>query len=706
MNILRNNLKEQDINKIPPAPQVLFSLIDLFNQTDINFPQLESIIKKDVALLSKVLNLANSAAYSQWNNISELRQILVVLGTKTLKNITITATVHQFFSQFDVQFDELMGRLWLDALVCAHLAKKLAILTDYDNADEAYLGGLLHQLGQLIFLANHPQLYKSILQQSKDQNALLFQEQQHFGINSSNLAADIIEAWPIGNNLQSAIRYQYKHASLIQNTQALVKIINLASTLTNRLNHLNNIYQVEDNFFNLNQSVIDDLLSQATDAACKDATGFGIKVDSKSSSPVAIINHQNVRQQLADKVQQIALLSGINQQSEAFENTADMMKLVSENLQMLFGLSSNMFFFPDPEQKFLTGIASHNKNIQKDHSFIIELKQGQSLITQSALEKSIIDSAQQIFFSELPAVDLQILSSLKSPYLLCLPLVNQQQLISVIAIGCEQHQIDMIHSKHDFVTQFCNIIAHGIVQQKQASIELQQQQQLQQQEFNLHIRKIIHEVNNPLTVINNYLEIIAMELDEDSVNKQHIETVKLEIERVGDLLLQLRNDQDINFEKNVEELPEVDINQLITNLNALFKPTFYKNNNISCQLELDPALPLILCNQSKLKQILSNLIKNATESLTADGIISIRTKALIIINNSKFIQISIADNGDGIPESILENLFSPVQSTKGLNHSGLGLTIVNKLVSELKGSISYNTSDLGGAEFTILLPRN
>ena len=88
------------------------------------------------------------------------------------------------------------------------------------------------------------------------------------------------------------------------------------------------------------------------------------------------------------------------------------------------------------------------------------------------------------------------------------------------------------------------------------------------------------------------------------------------------------------------------------------------------------------------------------------GIITIKTKPLVILNRKKYIEISISDNGSGIPEPMLEKLFSPVQTSKGENHAGLGLTIVNKLVNEMNGHISYRTSDQGGAEFIILLRRD
>ena len=292
------------------------------------------------------------------------------------------------------------------------------------------------------------------------------------------------------------------------------------------------------------------------------------------------------------------------------------------------------------------------------------------------------------------------------PHFICLPLISKQQLMGVIVIGCEQQQIERFTADNDLLSHFATIIANSFAHQQQIKLSHQRQQEEKQKEINNHTEKVIHEVNNPLAIINNYLEVISIDAGKDSDNKQHIETIKSEIDRVAKLLLQLKNDQEETLDPILESTLEVDVNQLINNLITLFTPTFYKINRIKSEVELDSALPLVHTNQNKLKQILSNLLKNAAESLPEKGIIKVRSKALVIVNSKKFIQSVVSDSGTGIPESILENLFSPVQSTKGENHSGLGLTIVDKLVSELNGSISYSTSDLGGAEFTILLPRD
>lgn len=706
MNNSANQHLDLDCTRLPPAPHVLIKLIDLFHKTDVSFDELEAIIQKDTVLCTKVIAISNSAAYSQWNDVHELKRILIALGSKTIKSIALTSAVHQFFSQFSKELGETLGKIWLDALICAHLARLLAELTGYKNPEEAHLAGLMHQLGQLVFLSNDPKNYQQLMASVSDQNALLFKEKERYNIHSADLAADIIAKWEVDSFLQDAIRYQHKPSSLVQDAQPLVKLLNLASQLCNRLNHYNKKYLVEDHFFGLNQSVIENIVAQATQLAVKDASSFGVEVNEDPTIPLANIDDEAIRIELARRVRQIALLEGVQKEANGIDDISDMMHLVNENLLMLFGLSTTMFFFPDKQQSMLTGIASHDKNIPASGSFTIKLQQGRSLVTEAALQQTIINSHHQTIFEELSVIDLLIRKSLMFPHFICLPLMHRQQLMGVIAIGCELQQAERFTSDHELLSHFATIIADSFAHQQQVKIEHLQQQQQQQIELNSKTQKIIHEVNNPLSIINNYLEVISMEMSQDSENKQHIETIKSEIDRVGKLLLQLKSDREDTFDLLAESEPEVNINKLIENLVTLFTPTFYKINNIQSEVGLDSSLPLILTNQSKLQQVLSNLLKNAAESLPENGVIRILTKALVIVNNKKFIQISIADNGDGIPESILDNLFSPVQSTKGENHSGLGLTIVNKLVSELKGSISYSTSDLGGAEFTLLLPRD
>jgi HD-like signal output (HDOD) protein/nitrogen-specific signal transduction histidine kinase len=695
-----NQSTDLDFTRLPSAPHVLVKLIDLCHQPEVSIEALENVISQDTALTGKVISLSNSAAYSQWNEVRDLKRILVVLGTNTIKSIALTSAVHQFFSQFSRELGETLGSIWLDALICAHLSRKLASLTAYPYPDEAHLAGLIHQLGQLVLLSNDPENYQAMLASVPDQSALLFEEKQRYGINSADLGADIVRQWGIEGALSDAIRYQHCTAELLQDTDQLVRLTSLASQLCNRLNHTQNKYLVEDTFFGLNQPMIDNLVLESTSLAVADARGFGIDVDEDHSIPRANIDDEAIRIELARRMRDIALLQGLHG-DEAINDFSSLLQVVTNNLQLVFSLRHALFFFPDAAQSQLIGVANHSKLMPANGSFQVALRHGRSLVADAALEATPLFSLGQQRFTELPVVDRQIISTLKAPQVVCLPLIYSGKILGVIVIGCEDYQSEQLQRNVQPLLNFATVVAEAFSRHKRITRAHQAQLEQQKLERDVRTRKVVHEVNNPLSVINNYLELLSMQIQSDDDSRQHLDTIKTEVSRMSKILLQLKDDQ----AEGMTDQALVDINDLVGRMVEIFKLTLFRLKRIDCELKLDPNMDRINTDQDKVKQILTNLIKNAAEALQERGRIQIRTRSLVKINQQDYIEISIADNGPGLPSMIVDNMFTPVETTKGSEHTGLGLTIVGKLVKELLGLISYTTADQGGAEFVILLPR-
>jgi signal transduction histidine kinase len=214
-------------------------------------------------------------------------------------------------------------------------------------------------------------------------------------------------------------------------------------------------------------------------------------------------------------------------------------------------------------------------------------------------------------------------------------------------------------------------------------------------------RSIVHEINNPLGIINNYLHVLSAKFSEDASISDHLKIIKEEIQRVGDITLRLR---DIGDPQHIASF-SVDINEIIRDLTEIFQASYFKSQGITEHLDLEKMLPAIQISRASLKQVITNLVKNAVEAMPDGGDLWIQTRDRINIGGREYVELSIADNGPGIPPAIMGRLFSPVDSTKGNHHSGLGLTIVNNLINELKGSISCRGRSGGGTEFLIHLPR-
>jgi nitrogen fixation/metabolism regulation signal transduction histidine kinase len=131
-----------------------------------------------------------------------------------------------------------------------------------------------------------------------------------------------------------------------------------------------------------------------------------------------------------------------------------------------------------------------------------------------------------------------------------------------------------------------------------------------------------------------------------------------------------------------------------------------QESGIKLVLTSDPTMPMIDADIGRVRQILHNLIRNATEALenTDDGQIDVHV-SVAEFDAVDVVQIKVEDNGSGFTEGSLDQVFDPYVTTKPKG-TGLGLAIVKKLVEEHVGSIRANNRSEGGAVISIRLPLN
>jgi signal transduction histidine kinase len=151
-----------------------------------------------------------------------------------------------------------------------------------------------------------------------------------------------------------------------------------------------------------------------------------------------------------------------------------------------------------------------------------------------------------------------------------------------------------------------------------------------------------------------------------------------------------------------------DVNAAIADIIQLIKAAHSAEPKIRIVFEPDKSLQHILTAKDALKQIMINLLKNSAEAMTGGGSITITTRQAVKekLVNEEGIEIVVADTGPGLPESVSARLYSPFVTTKQNGHSGLGLSIVHKIVTDLGGSLSCASSPTNGTSFSIFLPNS
>ena len=214
---------------------------------------------------------------------------------------------------------------------------------------------------------------------------------------------------------------------------------------------------------------------------------------------------------------------------------------------------------------------------------------------------------------------------------------------------------------------------------------------------------VAHEIKNPLGAISIHIQLIQKALkkaragdgmlpDEKFVEK-YLDVVNEEIDRLNriivDFLFAVRPIQ--------AKLEPVNPNEIINSLMEFMKPEFDKAK-VELKLELLDKPPNLMLDVALFKQVIMNLAQNAVAAMKNGGILGINTQ----IKNDHFI-ITVADTGEGMDEQTCSRIFEPYFTTKA-NGTGLGLTMVYKIIKESAGEIDVRSFPGEGTIFTISLP--
>ncbi|MCL2374304.1 MAG: ATP-binding protein [Treponema sp.] len=222
---------------------------------------------------------------------------------------------------------------------------------------------------------------------------------------------------------------------------------------------------------------------------------------------------------------------------------------------------------------------------------------------------------------------------------------------------------------------------------------------------------VAHEIKNPLGSLSIHAQLIQKAIDAQKKNCTDLHERGCDPDKYFpqvDKYLKVVNDEMDRLNRIVADflfavrpmnarLRRGNINALITEL-AQFVSFELDNARIECALNLADNLPLVNFDPQLMKQMLLNLIKNAIAAMSAGGKISITTEA-----SEGQLRINVADTGTGIPEENLSKIFEPYFTTKDAG-SGLGLTVVFKIIKEHNGEINVISREGEGSVFFITLP--
>lgn len=211
---------------------------------------------------------------------------------------------------------------------------------------------------------------------------------------------------------------------------------------------------------------------------------------------------------------------------------------------------------------------------------------------------------------------------------------------------------------------------------------------------------IAHELNNPLATISLRIESLASDVANDERKAHALEVIAGEVERMGKLISSL-----LQFSRRGhQQISTLNIREEIENSLELVE-YHLRAQKIEVVREFDTTLPSIQADRQQLRQVLLNLLTNASDAMPQGGTLVTRAKPVEPENGIQGVRIELTDTGPGIAPAVLEKIWEPFFTTKPEGKgTGLGLAISRRAIEEHHGTISM-ASQLGkGTTVTIFLP--
>ncbi len=220
-----------------------------------------------------------------------------------------------------------------------------------------------------------------------------------------------------------------------------------------------------------------------------------------------------------------------------------------------------------------------------------------------------------------------------------------------------------------------------------------------------------HEIRNPLNSIALYSQIMMEELEGDDPKREYLTKIMSDVDRINAIVTNLNLfSRRIKREKRPIDLPST----IRASLRTL--STQFMKNGIKVILDMEPEIPEVLASAEEMEEVFSHLLVNAVHAMPQGGDIAIRvrkmkgnTKAELLRDTPpaqrEYIEISLKDSGIGIEKEALNKIFIPFYTTKSdWEGTGLGLSVVDRVINDHGGIISVESEPGKGATFIIRLP--
>ncbi|PKO39066.1 MAG: histidine kinase [Betaproteobacteria bacterium HGW-Betaproteobacteria-4] len=699
-------LESIDIARIPSPPEILLRLVRTVEDEQATMGELAGIVEQDPGLASRILSVANSPALRRGKEVNNLETCLIALGTRLVRSLATCLSIQRLFDR-NPHLDKFdVADYWSHSLLVGEIARGVAELADYPHPDEAYLSGLLHDIGELILLSALGEPYQRFLVNSTEAPRLQAEEAQLFGTTHADVGGWLIDQWGLDSVLADGVAFHHASAAQIVTATALPQIVWLAQTLSTTAESTVELSLVVNRSSpKLEMSALLAVRERAIQRARQIAEALGISIADEfpkrratppAPMPLLADPTNPAAEEIAATVGGMALLQPLQQDLFQLGSDTEVLLALRESARILFDLPKIAILLANEKGDALSG-EKVGAQPELFRQLAIPLVSSRSLAAAAVIGRQVRTTFDQTDSPTL--LDLQLARALSADGLLCIPMQARSRVIGVLICGLSEKQYGRLLRRVPWLANFGKIAAISLDAVFEAAQHRQQVEAELTQQFSRQARQIVHEAGNPLGIIKSYLSILERKLPEDGV-RQELAVLTEEIDRVANIVGHMTQSL-----KSTAPAGNIDLVGVLNDFLLLYADTLFNAKGIRVETALPQIELPVPVNRDNLKQIVLNLWKNASEALGEGKLIKISVSDNLIHNGASYVQLRVDDNGPGMAEDTIQALYRP-KPIADTAQRGIGLSVVGSLARR-EGILITCRSQLGaGTSIALLIPKN
>ncbi len=221
------------MESLPSLPSLYAEVVSEVNSPNCSLKKVGEIISKDLAMSAKILQLANSAFFGHPQAVTSISGAILFLGLETIKALILSVKIFSLFN-CSKALESSIGKLWNHSIATGMMARTIATQNDMDQGkiDEAFMAGLLHDVGKLVLWDRIPHKYQEIDAMEKSSGCPLWEaEQRILGTSHAQVGAYLMGLWGLSESMVDAIAFHHIPSKSPNQGFGTLTIVHLANSL-------------------------------------------------------------------------------------------------------------------------------------------------------------------------------------------------------------------------------------------------------------------------------------------------------------------------------------------------------------------------------------------------------------------------------------------------------------------------------------------